>query len=477
MKKVILLVTLVVLTITPSAIAADVYINGGTCIFDDAMFEYDRVYLGIEGPDEPPVPYAANYSTGSPVHAELVDGGRIGWLSAFNFSTIEMTGGEIMHQLVLDNSSAIISGGTVGDMLEVLQCGRIMLYGTDFEVTDLNGVTTALLPWDKLSDYGTLVSEPGQTPYYMGTITGTLSYGTVLNNPFKIEVCQDSYQLFGDIYIRRFMAFGPLVVALSKQEETGLLMKQDSTLDVFTEGNPLAAEVIVVNSHGKDALRIQGDANISADGLNVAGGMTVKGGLNCPEGMGISENMGDVGIVEDFLVEIEEPDYSGLSDSCPVNPNTGKASPVVIAEGEWVLHPGYYSAGIIVKDGVAIFEQGIYTLGSESNSTSGLILKGTAVVDANEVMFHIVGEGQVSIGNDAILTASAPTEGDYKGFQFFQSRDNTTPAVFKGLVDCAGTWYFPANHVKVAGNARCSMLMADTIELSSNAKLTVGPSR
>ena len=56
-----------------------------------------------------------------------------------------------------------------------------------------------------------------------------------------------------------------------------------------------------------------------------------------------------------------------------------------------------------------------------------------------------------------------------------QSLDNTSPAVFKGGADCVGGLYFPANHVQVDGNVLCSMLMADTIELSSNAKLTVNP--
>ena len=106
---------------------------------------------------------------------------------------------------------------------------------------------------------------------------------------------------------------------------------------------------------------------------------------------------------------------------------------------------------------------------------SGLIIKGDGVVDANEVMFHMIGTGGVSIDNDAMLTATAPVGDDYGGFLFFQSPQNTSEAVFKGAADCGGRLYFPANHIQVTGNVLCSMLMADTLELSSNAELTVNP--
>jgi len=450
----------------------DVYINGGTHTFDDAMFENYRVHLG--------------YST----YVDLVDGGRVGWLFAYNHSIIKMTGGEIGHQLIADDSyvdmsggsvggslvaqnwaTILMTGGTVGNMLEVLQNGKINLYGTNFEVTDLDGITTTLSPWGKLSDFGTLLSPWGQTPYYAGTIAGTLSYGTVLNNTFKIEVSENSYHLFGDILIRKFMAYRSALVTLS-QEKTGLLLKNNSALTIVTGSDPIVAETIIVNSLAKDAVLVQGKASISADGLQVAGGIDLKGSLSYPEDMYISENTGQEPCPDFF--DLEEPDYTELPDICPVNPNTGKASPVVITGGQWTLEPGYYSAGIIIEDATVSFLPGIYHLGG-ANAPSGLVLKGEAVVDANEVMFHIVGTGQVSIGKDATLTATAPVSGDYDKFLFFQSRDNTSDAIFKGVADCGGILYFPANHAEVTGNVLCSMLMANTVELSSNGQLTVNP--
>jgi len=469
----------------------DVYINGGTHVFDDATYENDRVYLGIERPSESSEPFVANYSSGTPAYVDLVDGGRVGWLSAYNNSFIKMTGGEVMHELMADNESIIdmsdgtvggsfvaqnwatilMTGGTVGDMLEVPQNGKINLYGTNFEMTDLNGITTTLSPGDKLSDFGTLVSGWGQTPYYTGTITGTLSYGTVLNNTFKIEVSENSHFLFGDIHIRKFMAFRTALVALS-QEKTGLSLKNNSALTVVTGSNPIVAETIIVNSLAKDAVLVKGKASISANNLSIAGSIDLKGSLSYPEEMYISENTGQEPCPD---IDLDEPDYAGLPDLCPVDLNTDKILPVVITGGEWIIEPGYYSAGVIIEDAAVSFLPGTYTLGGGAKANSGLILKGDAMVDVNEVMFHIVGTGQVSIGKDATLTATAPTSGDYDKFLFFQSRNNTNDAIFKGVADCGGRLYFPANHVEVAGNVLCSMLMANTVELSSNAELTVNP--
>lgn len=468
----------------------DIYINGGTHIFDDATFEYDRVYLGIEGPSEPPLPYAANYSSGTPAYVALIDDGRVGWLSAYNNSSIEITGGEIVHHLLLDDSFATVFGGSVGGnligennaivhmaggnvegTLEVAQNGTINLYGTDFEVTDLNGVTAALSERDKLSDFGTLVSDPGNSPYYTGTITGTLAYGETLNNTFKIEKNDLSDPLFGDIRIRRVMGARATVISFS-QDDTGLLLKNNSEMTVITGTNPIIAEMIIVNSLADNAFLVQGNASISANFINIAGGMTVRGSLDHPEEMGFNEYLG----TED-IPSLDEPEYADLTDLCPVDLNSGKILPFVVTDGQWTLEPGYYSAGIIIEDAAVSCLPGIYHLGGGDKANSGLILKGAAVVDANEVLFHLVEGGQVSIGNDAVLTASGSKSGYYQGFLFFQSLDNTNPAIFKGFTDCVGTLYFPANHVEVAGEVLCSTLMADTIELSTNAVLTVDPGR
>jgi hypothetical protein len=462
---VVLLTVIAVFTLSPTSMAAEIYINGGHHIFDDATFENDSVYL--------------DYDSYTNTQVVLIEGGIIGQLAAYGDSFVEIggvtleeyiPGGIIKESLIVNESAHVfIHGGSIGNTLEVFQNGIITLFGTDFQVTDLDGVTTTLRPFiDTVKNFATLVSEEGQLPYYTGTITGTLADGSIVNNTFKIY--ESGYG--GDIHIRRkLMAYGPVMVSLS-QQKTGLLLKNNSILTIVGDDGDNIVEGIIVNSLAKDAVLVQGKASISADFLQIAGTIDIKGSLSYPEEMHISDNIGEDPWPD---IDLDEPDYAGLPDLCPINPNTGKASPVVITEGEWILEPGYYSAGVIIQDAAVSCLPGIYHLGGGSNAPSGLILKGDAVVDANEVMFHIIGTGQVSIGKDAALTAIAPTSGDYKNLVFFQSRDNNSGAVFKGIADCGGRLYFPTNHVEVAGNVLCSMLMADTIELSVNAELTVNP--
>ncbi|RKY06065.1 MAG: hypothetical protein DRP56_08085 [Planctomycetota bacterium] len=271
------------------------------------------------------------------------------------------------------------------------------------------------------------------------------------------------------------IAYRPVLIALSQEDETGLLLKGNPTLTVITEDTDTRTDLFNIYSSAQDALLVQGNARITASKLNIAGGMNIKGNLSYPDDMVISENLGDIGGLPPSLFEHYEPDYTGLSDMCPVDLATGKRLPVVVSGGEWVLEPGYYSAGVIIEDATVSCLPGIYHLGGGAKANSGLILKGSAVVDANEVMFHLVEMGQVSISSDAKLKITEPAGDDDGGFVFFQSSQNTSEAVFKGIADCSGVLYFPVNHVEVKGTVLCSILMADTIELSGSAELTVNP--
>ncbi|MCK4957900.1 MAG: SUMF1/EgtB/PvdO family nonheme iron enzyme, partial [Planctomycetes bacterium] len=114
-------------------------------------------------------------------HVNLVDGGSVLWLGAYNNSTATMTGGLIVNDLVADdNSTVTISGGEVGLWIEAAVNGIIYLDGTGFEVD-----STPLANGDKLSHVASLI-ENGNEDYYIGIITGALADGTPFNNEFYI---------------------------------------------------------------------------------------------------------------------------------------------------------------------------------------------------------------------------------------------------------------------------------------------------
>lgn len=107
-------------------------------------------------------------------------------LVMFGKATSTMSGGLVAHDLVAhDKAMVTMTGGTIGNELFAFANGTIYLEGSGFQVTDLYGVATDLLPGDKLSNYGTLV-ENGDSDYYAGTITGTLTDESFLDNTFEI---------------------------------------------------------------------------------------------------------------------------------------------------------------------------------------------------------------------------------------------------------------------------------------------------
>lgn len=110
----------------------------------------------------------------------ILDGLSYG-IRSFNNSNVTVLGGTVGgYFFALDNSSINISGGTINGELRAYYNGIIYLIGSDFEVDG-----QALSYGDRLSDFGTYV-ENIDYGYHYGTITGTLSDGSVLNGLFKV---------------------------------------------------------------------------------------------------------------------------------------------------------------------------------------------------------------------------------------------------------------------------------------------------
>lgn len=115
-----------------------------------------------------------------------MSGGNTGYdIVGSNNANITMTGGDTRSLRAFDDTIISMSGGTVRNYLQVYENGKIYLKGDDFEVTDLIGNTYNLSYGSKLSEYGSFV-DVLNNDYYSGTIKGTLSDGSLLNNTFEI---------------------------------------------------------------------------------------------------------------------------------------------------------------------------------------------------------------------------------------------------------------------------------------------------
>jgi hypothetical protein len=200
-----------VIALFQSAVAAvTVYIDDGeNHLIEDAMYQNSRVFLDSQ--------IANNPGT----HFQIVNGGNIWYLGAYNNSTIQVNGGLVSygisandnseievnggtirtiwsseHSLVAVNSGAIhgwisasgnsiveIRGGAFADLADLIaySSGTIYLYGSSFSV---GGVE--LDYGDSLQDYG-VVGGPNFNDL-TGVITGTLLDGSLLNCEFFVPL-------------------------------------------------------------------------------------------------------------------------------------------------------------------------------------------------------------------------------------------------------------------------------------------------
>ncbi len=102
-----------------------------------------------------------------------ISGGSMGaWVQSLGSSEVTISGGEIrLFVEAWDYSRVTISGGTIGGRIAAVRDGLITLVGANFAV---NGIPVA---------YGDFASNYG----IMGTITGTLGSGDLLDNSFSIS--------------------------------------------------------------------------------------------------------------------------------------------------------------------------------------------------------------------------------------------------------------------------------------------------
>ncbi len=186
--KIILLAALVVVAFAPESMA-DVFNDGGYYIIDNDDYAEDVIFLDIETFNDPGT------------HLDLNNGGEVSELEAWKISTINMTGGLVDYSLaaldnsvisvsggsvghhigVYDNATITMSGGSVGTYLKASHDGTFYLEGTNFAI---NG--TALAYGSKLSDFVSSTDIINGYDFYTGTITGTLTDGSALNNEFRI---------------------------------------------------------------------------------------------------------------------------------------------------------------------------------------------------------------------------------------------------------------------------------------------------
>ena len=100
-------------------------------------------------------------------------------------------------------------------------------------------------------------------------------------------------------------------------------------------------------------------------------------------------------------------------------------------------------------------------------------------------MFYIIGTGYVDITGTGELRITPPDPelysydgvDTYEGIAIFEARDNTNTSRIIGtsLMDLEGTYYFPAAHLELGGDAQKfgNQLISHTLTIFGNGELTI----
>ena len=116
----LMIICLIVLTV--NHVSVGVYIDDGLPhIFDDSTYWYQSFDLD-------------KYTANTPgTHVDLVDGGEVGFLTAYNNATINMSGGLVNYSLqATDNGTITMSGGSIDGQLSVAGNSTVIITGCDW---------------------------------------------------------------------------------------------------------------------------------------------------------------------------------------------------------------------------------------------------------------------------------------------------------------------------------------------------------
>ena len=154
----------------------------GTCL---EIVQGGKCGLGVGVGNTGKVILNGGFLTGLGAHQDslvTILSGTVNYYGGSDNSHLEMSGGIIVDGMrLVTNSTATISGGTLGGDFDIRDFSILTLVGSDFTI---NGVSVSL--YEDIKNYATYEFINDGIYGYTGTITGTLTDGSSLNNYFEI---------------------------------------------------------------------------------------------------------------------------------------------------------------------------------------------------------------------------------------------------------------------------------------------------
>lgn len=264
------------------------------------------------------------------------------------------------------------------------------------------------------------------------------------------------------------------------------------------EGGPHIADIIALNPTDRQSFYIfgngyldVGEGTVQVDSSNVDG--------TTFQGTSLTFIAGAVDMVATEYETRGRPDLSDIEMSTDqdyvADPYASLPEPIPgepmfppKISGYTEFYPGYYPEGLNMNDAENVFlHPGVYIL------DNGWHTNGHCTLTGYGVMFYIR-TGGIDHNGTGDIHITPPTDGIYKGIQFFQARDNTTEAHFNGTgllsgatvddpttegidesTQGAGTFYFPKATVYLNGTGDMYFhgLVADKIAVGGDGHKVV----
>jgi Flp pilus assembly protein TadG len=239
-----------------------------------------------------------------------------------------------------------------------------------------------------------------------------------------------------------------------------LALNKTASAAVNVQGNTTVNLVgcdVMSNSVANDAVNVWGSAILNTDCVVSAGGLSNHGGLSltgCPS------------------VVTQAPRARDPFQGLPVPAHGQNRS---VPNGQSVtLDPGYYNAGMDLKNNVTL-NPGVYYV-----SGGPLNVRANANVTGSGVTIFMENGTSVSMAGNSHVDISAPTSGTYSGILFFGDPAATSGAVtFNGdnSSHLTGDLYFPKQAVSYTGNYSglngCTQIVADTVQWTGSSTINV----
>lgn len=255
------------------------------------------------------------------------------------------------------------------------------------------------------------------------------------------------------------------LVALSNSEDKAIEITGNTTISL---GCGIAS-----NSNSSQAAYFSGSSDVSTTGVSTVGDIYQTNNAK------LDTNGGPLKTNAQAIVDPYGPEGRNLQ--VPKQP-AGCAEKNLKVQSNTTLSPGRYCGGIDFTGGTATFEPGVYIIdGGDFKANGGATLVG------EDVTFVLTGKSnkiaQLDVNGGAQVALHAPKSGtSMDGILFFQDPDGGTPhgsqSKLNGTadLDLSGALYFPNEKLEISGgsasNISCLQIIADTIKISGNSKIT-----